>query len=260
MIKFHWIVKDELNVKELKTFIEDLNTIGYESALFVFGPNVSDNLTLVSHVLENNQKINLMFAMRPNSLTAVYASNIISAYEQIAPGRLILNIVAGTYEKHEALFNSNLNSEERKEYAGNFVKQLREYSNVKNFPKIVFSGCSKKTIENTEKYGDTVLAHLGDYVNYPETFVNLNKEKMARAWISIGDTKESAKEQLFEFTQDEKVIANTLCGTYESILLQIDHLESLGVTDLLVSEFKGTTKDQVHNLFHKYLNKSLAVR
>jgi alkanesulfonate monooxygenase SsuD/methylene tetrahydromethanopterin reductase-like flavin-dependent oxidoreductase (luciferase family) len=260
MIRFHWIVKDELNVKELKTFIEYLNAIGYESALFVFGPNVSDNLTLVSHVLENNQKINLMFAIRPNSLTAMYASNVISAYEQIAPGRLILNIVAGTYEKHEALFNSNLNSEERKEYAGNFVKQLREYSNTKNFPKIVFSGCSKKTIENTEKYGDTVLAHLSDYVNYPETFVNLNKEKMARAWISIGDTKESAKEKLFEFTQDEKVIANTLCGTYESIILQIDHLESLGVTDLLVSEFKGTTKDQVHNLFHKYLNKSLAVR
>jgi alkanesulfonate monooxygenase SsuD/methylene tetrahydromethanopterin reductase-like flavin-dependent oxidoreductase (luciferase family) len=260
MIKFHWIVKDELNVKELKTFIEDLDTIGYESALFVFGPNVSDNLILVSHVLKDSQKIKLMFAMRPNSLTAKYASNIISAYEQIAPGRLVLNIVAGTYEKDEILFNSNLNIEERKQYAGKFVKQVREYSNVKNFPKIVFSGFSEKTIENTEKHGDTVLAHLGDYVNYPQAFINLNKEKMVRAWISIGDTEKSAKEKLFELTQDEKVIGNTLCGTYESILLEIDHLESLGVTDILVSEFKGTTKDQVHNLFHKYLSKSLVAK
>ena len=251
-MRMHWMVRDKPNQKDLKLLIERIDKVGYESALFVFGQYVPDNSILVANALGEDQKIKLMFAIRPHAITPMLMANMVSAYEKIAPGRYVFNIVSGTFDD-ETLFDSVASRDERKIYCGEFIQKVRQYVTCKNFPEVAFSGSSDITINNVIKYGDMIVLHMADYLRNIERIKPIPKKKMARAWILVAETDELATEILEKFIEEEKEREQVILGSFETVVKKIEELESYGVTDLLISNFKGIAQEDVHQMVIRYL-------
>lgn len=247
------MVRDKPNQKDLRLLIDRIDKVGYESALFVFGQYVPDNLILVANALGEDQKIKLMFATRPHAITPMLMANMVSAYEKIAPGRYVFNIVSGTFDD-ETLFDSTASREERKIYCGEFIQKVKQYATCQNFPEVAFSGSSDITINNVINYGDMIVLHMADYLRNVSRLKDIPKKRMARAWILVAETDEIAKEILEANIDEDKQREQVIVGSEETIIKQIEYLESIGVTDLLISNFNGVSQEDVHSFVIKYLS------
>jgi alkanesulfonate monooxygenase SsuD/methylene tetrahydromethanopterin reductase-like flavin-dependent oxidoreductase (luciferase family) len=239
---------------ELRDLISRIDKVGYESILFVYGQYVPDTATLVANALQNDQKVKLMFATRPHAVTPMHLANVVSAYEKIAPGRYVFNLVAGTAE-NEHLFESSATPDERKKYAAEFIQKVKEYVTCQNFPTVAFSGSSDITIDNVINHGDIIVLHMADYLRNIDRLKNIKQRKMIRAWILVKETDEAAEKELEEYLEEDKEREQVIRGSAETVMNRLDELEEIGVTDILISHFKSSSEEEVHDFVTKYLNR-----
>lgn len=254
MIKPHWMVRHRPNPDDLKVLISRIDEVGYDSILFVYGQYVPDTSILVANALQKDQKVKLMFATRPHAMTPMHLANVVSAYEKIAPGRYVFNLVAGTYDD-ESLFDSTATTDERKIYAGKFIEKVKEYVTCNNFPTVAFSGSSDITINNVVEHGDMIILHMADYLRNIDRLKDIKQRKMIRAWILVKETDEDAEKELEEYLEEDKEREQVIRGSAETVMNRLDELEQSGVTDILISHFKSSSEEEVHNFITKYLNR-----
>ncbi len=173
-MKVHWMSNTSDNTVEgIRKFSKELDEIGYYSVLLTYDSKDPDRWIKAAHVLDTEQKIKYMPAIRTYSMSPEYCVMMSRAFNEIQKNRLMLNIIPGNLTPGENSINNTIylsekiNSREKiLEYTDEWVKKFTELYTYRDRPELGVSGHSKKSVEIAKKYADyhlTAYNHLQDF-------------------------------------------------------------------------------------------------
>jgi alkanesulfonate monooxygenase SsuD/methylene tetrahydromethanopterin reductase-like flavin-dependent oxidoreductase (luciferase family) len=242
----------------LKKIFNDLNSFGYDSALTVYHSTIPDYWIRISNILDLNNKIKHMVAIRPYAISPEYCAMMCEAFNIIQSNRLILNVVAGDLHKDETSIDDVLEIndlirtyEDRVLYTKKWLNKFVNLKTLKNKPEIIVSGTSNQSIENANMYADGHLCVFDNYFNniYPRVHT---KKKMISCVVIIRDSAQEAEEFLNNnLTGSAK--SSALYGTEDEVLDRVAYLQNLGVTDIMISQApKDMEPDKIHKMVKRF--------
>jgi len=254
-MKFHWLQRHSKSPSELKNTLIKINEVGYESVLVTFNTGTLDPFTKCANAFIPNQKVKFMVAIRPYALTPAYLLMILKTFEKISKDCIVLNIVPGTEDKEQFIFEEGTSLHERKVYAGKFVEKMKIINDKHKFlnndmPKIFFSGGSDENISNAVKYGDGLIYLLKDHLTSPERFNTLKGTHMINLFVIICETENEAK-KIYDKV-DGPLVGSSIYGTKEQVKEKLLELKDFEV--LISSPGIYDCDDAIHDLI-KEINK-----
>jgi alkanesulfonate monooxygenase SsuD/methylene tetrahydromethanopterin reductase-like flavin-dependent oxidoreductase (luciferase family) len=174
---------------------------------------------------------------------------ILKTFEKISKDSIVLNIVPGTADKEQFIFEEGTSLHERKVYAGKFVEKMKNINDKHKFltndmPKIFFSGGSDENISNAVKYGDGLIYLLKDHLTSPEKFNILKGTHMINLFVIICETENEAK-KIYDKV-DGPLVGSSIYGTKEQVKEKLLELKDFEV--LLSSPGIYDCDDAIHDL------------
>jgi alkanesulfonate monooxygenase SsuD/methylene tetrahydromethanopterin reductase-like flavin-dependent oxidoreductase (luciferase family) len=257
MIRFHYMAtSDDLSPDGLSKLSDELDSYGYYSVLLTYDPMVSDNLIKVANILNKNHKIKYMPAIRTYSMSPEYFGMVCRAFDEIQENRLMVNIISGnmnvneTYLEDIVAISSFIRShEQRIYYTEEWVQKFLSLKFMSNYPEIVMSGHSDKTIEiaNNNK-----IMHVASWFNYKDFNTKerykSNYKQMVNFAAVVRDSMEEAQSFIDNLNHNNAELW-TIYGTKETLYNHILELYNEGVHDVQISTFnEDTEKHKVHQL------------
>lgn len=240
-MRYNWFARlDDTSVEGMKNLSDELNNYNYYSSLFTYHSYESDAFIKAAHVINKNHKFKYMIAIRPYAISPEYLVMMINAFEEIHKNRLMINIVCGlglldvenTLEnmivKKENFDNHNY----RQEYTRKFMKKIKEMLPKDSTVEFVISAAQDYDIETSNMYADGNIMFYSDFIKNCDKITN--KINMVALMPIIRDTHQEAKDQYNAMTKKD-IQEDTIYGTEDEIIEQIDLLEKLGATDVMVN-------------------------
>ena len=225
---------EDPRVDNLRKLLSTLDDSRYYSILYVYHSTDPSNWIRAAHVLDKNQKIKHMIAIRPYAISPEYFVMMYDAFDEIAKDKIMFNIVPGRVDREDIITNSlyigDLIDDTRKRIAYS-DKWLEKVLAIKKIPEIVISGMADDSLALAKKYGDYSAFTLDLYDNDRER-ANFDIKKMALVNFLIRDTNKQAEDEMKNV--EKHVKERTFYGTKEHILERIKELEASGITDIMV--------------------------
>lgn len=219
---------EESNYKNNYTIDEIFDRVskyGYKYILLANQTYKQDPFILASYLASKYDNLIFIVAVRPYNINPRYLSMIISTFQELYGDRLIINLVAGTFDDEEILFTGNNSGiENRKNQLIEIAKIIKQETKIK--PKIIFGGSSQKTIDATNLYGDAILMKINDYLSN----MHIEKEIILRVFLS----NQNGKEDHF------------ITGSNKEICNKIKMFKDTGISHILISW--DDVDDQLDNL------------
>lgn len=239
IMKFHWMVKDNLKPYALSALINQIDPVGYESMLLTFHSDEPDYIIRAANVASPFTKTKFMFAVRPYAMSSRYLAMMCKAFDDIRKNSVCINIVAGTFDQDAAKFDVFNAIEDRKLQAADFAQRLGEHfaEFVIKAP-VYFSGSSDTTVNSANMYGDGIINLVSNIRDDSHIKV------IARCWILIRDTDRAAAEAYDKL--EGRMKENCIYGTNESVY---NKLLKLPAQEFLVSP--ANTEDEIIHNFVK---------
>jgi alkanesulfonate monooxygenase SsuD/methylene tetrahydromethanopterin reductase-like flavin-dependent oxidoreductase (luciferase family) len=236
------MVKEDMLPSRMYTFMQNLDDVGYESALLVFNSDRPDKFIKAANSIDSSSKIKFMIAIRPYAISSRYLTMQCAGFNQIKKDSLILNIIAGTFDHDAAKFDVYNSVDDRKIESAEFVVSLRQHmSELNDKTPIYFSGSSDITLQNANAHGDGIINLLSSLREDAEVNV------IARCWILIRDTDSEAK-KAYDYL-DERTKMNCIYGTENTVF---NKLKNIPADEFMISS--ASTPDQrVHNFIKSVL-------
>lgn len=254
-MRIHYMTDSTQHLDKLS---QDIDDAGYYSMLLVYHSTQPDAWIKCANALNKKHKFKYMIAMRTYAVSPEYFSMMCNSFNELAPNRIMFNIVAGDLHKDESsvedsLFINDLinTTEKRVEYTHNWIKKVKSINKIKNFPEIVMSGFSEKTLDSAAEFADYSLCMIDTYKEHIDRY-SRNKNKMVSAQIVIRDSYAEAKEFVDTNIKEKNKLAWTIFGSEKEILKEFEYLESIGVTDIML---RVNNLDNKVNILHKFVKK-----
>ncbi len=255
-MNFHWFNQEaENDIDYLKELSIKLDNCGYKSVLLVFYSKASDNWIKAARIVDPNKNLKYMIAIRPYIISPTYCAMMINGFNDIAPNKLVLNIVSGQIldaedEPDPVIGNiENIStSEDRKQYLIKFLDKLMGLEILHKKPNIVVGTRDQFVTDEISKHAEMSLCMYDDYNN-----LNLNSfdKRMVAVQILIRNSLEEA-EKLLDQDQDIRQKYCTFYGTKEMVIEQIKNAQKMGITDLLISPYSlDENIDSIHELVYE---------
>jgi hypothetical protein len=257
-MRYHWMIRHEDNSPDsLKKVFQELNSYGYYSCMLTYHSKKNDMFIKLARSVDPEIKLKYIIAMRTYAISPEYLAMMINGFNEIAKDKLIFNIVSGDIHKDETsiedLVDSSylLSSQDRVSYTGKWLEKFVNIDIIKNnLPKMFMSGTSEKTFNHCERFNGGTLTMV-DYFLENIDFFSKFKTKCVSLQICIRDTDEEA-----EKIKNEKYSGNQLKWCYyyseNTLIKKIKELESLGVTDLMIT---GLQDDPELYRVHQFVKK-----
>lgn len=152
--------------------------LGFEAALIPTGPWCQDAWVASAMLTAVSERLKFLVALRPDAVVPYVAAQMTSTYVNLAPGRLMLNVVTGGEDHDQRMYGDFLGKEERYArcdefltivkalWAGETVDFTGQYLSVEDstlqnlpreIPEIYFAGSSAAGIEVAAKHADVYL-------------------------------------------------------------------------------------------------------
>lgn len=229
----------DTSVAHLTNVSNIVDEFGYESILLVYHSKLDDNWIKAARVLDLNHKFKYMPAIRTYAISPEYCAMIAKAFYNIAPNRLMLNIVSGDLHKDESsiddlIWNGNQldTPEKRLKYTDEWMSKFIDLSNG-TVSEIVMGGHSNETKKMAEKYNAVHLAMLNMHKqSYSDPSFIKNTKQMLSISVIINDSAEDIQSMLSRSIGSDQW---TIYGNKDSVKLQIRDLKDLGATDVIIS-------------------------
>ena len=242
-MRYNWFARlDDTSVEGISSLCKELDDKNYYSFLFTYHAYDSDNWIKAAHTIQKDHKIKYMIAIRPYAISPEYLVMMINAFEEISPNRLMINIICGLGTHEENIIDNLILNKEyfdnyatRQEYTRSFMKKVREILPKDSKVEFVLSALQDYDIETSNMYSDCNVMFYSDFIK------NHNKVKskvnMVAIMPIIRDTHQEAKEQ-YDSMIKKGIQMDTIYGTESEIIDQINNLEKMGATDILVNAHK----------------------
>jgi len=251
----HWFASHEStdNLIKMCKRLEDFN---YDSVLIPFHYEYGDPFIKTSILLNETNKLNYLIAFPPYLISPEYCSMIIKSINEAYPERkIMLNIINTSRNIKTNIFKIDKTEEEVRLLSREFSQKLK--NNIEC--NISFSGNSEVTIDNVLLLGEMQISHF-ENINKKqiEKVTGSGKRVMVQVFIVARKSKKDATEwydstlkRIKENSDDtifiNRVVKNSIIGSYEEVKNAIEGLEKNGITDLLVSDIHWThDEENVH--------------
>jgi hypothetical protein len=249
-LQYHFFANSWTNPspKEILDRVSFLNDHGYESVLLTYQSSNEDYFLKAAHILQKNEKIKFMIALRPTALSPEYCAMQCAAFDSIDQNRLLLNIVSGHIAPHEntkGILNPKVfdSGDSVMEYTKSFVEAL---SGLPMFAdssaRLVVSGSNPVSVSLAQKHADYLAIGYDDFNNNGPDYFNINKKLIVAFTAMIVDND-----------NDSVSHPRIISMTETKMLEKMQELESLGVTDVLVSDRESKKQD---SRFHNFVKQN----
>jgi hypothetical protein len=265
-VRVHWFanhIPNDVEVEDLRGFISFLNSCGYESVLFTYYNVMADMFIKLSHVLNKEEKIKFMIAIRTRAISPEYLSMLAYGFSQIQRDRLMFNILHGSLSpeettegiiEHDKVFSSKIGIFNHTEA---FLDRLKK--NVlfkKSGAKVLVSAGSSETAGLSEKYADYMIT----------TFEMLKREHISKSKqkkiVVIDLVLEEPGENSFKFYSGVYPYdIDALKVLYpEDFLKFLKDLKKMGIEDVMLSGLREDPKqDRIHEFVKNNLDAIIAI-
>ena len=260
-MKIHYMLRSEVfNAKELKSFSSRLEDSGYYSVLLTFHSRASDYLIKSAAALIPGDKLKYMIALRPYHISPQFCAMMTEGYNEIDPGRLVFNWVAGDFDSRSDepiqvdVFGESEpidNIIKRTTFLRKFVEDYNSFDIVSTKPEMVFSGFSEYTLETARMFNGTSLCMIDDYRKNIEKFEGI-KNKM----VYVNPIILESKKKIEEYKQtlhsiNPRSLDTTIVGDKDTVKQKIIDLKNEGITDALLDtnrpDFFGMDNEESKN-------------
>jgi alkanesulfonate monooxygenase SsuD/methylene tetrahydromethanopterin reductase-like flavin-dependent oxidoreductase (luciferase family) len=229
----------QASVDQLKNISNIVDEFGYESMLLVYHSKIDDNWIKAARVLNTDHKFKYMPAIRTYAITPEYCAMMCKAFYEIAPDRLMLNIVSGDLHKDETSIedliwiNDKLDTpEKRLKYTDEWLLKFIKLAG-NTVSEIVMGGHSNETKLMAEKYKATHLSMLDMHkLLYDGPGFIKNTKQMLSLSIIINDSPSEINKLLSKGVGTDQW---TIYGDKTSVRIQLEALAETGATDILIS-------------------------
>ena len=247
MVTYHWMNRADaaLSIITMKRMFAHKEKFGYDSILLTSKGSNSDNWIKSAHIVDPTKKIKFMIAVRPYQQTAQIVNQMAAAFAEIAPHRLMLNVVSGEMGGNEIGLipegsyevNTDITTPlGRLEFIPEWMERLSKTYVMGRKPIILLGTRNKEVILKAAKYADIGLVMLDDFLADPDLFLSNYKRVMVSAQIVIRNTYEEAHDELENsFSTHIRIKRWAIYGGREDIKKKLLELEAMGVTDILLS-------------------------
>jgi len=247
MVTYHWMNRADaaLSIITMKRMFAHKEKFGYDSILLTSKGSNSDNWIKAAHIVDPSKKIKFMIAVRPYQQTAQIVNQMAAAFAEIAPHRLMLNVVSGEMGGTEIGLipegsyevNTDITTPlGRLEFIPEWMERLSKTYVMGRKPIILLGTRNKEVILKAAKYADIGLVMLDDFLADPDLFLSNYKRVMVSAQIVIRNTYEEAHYELENsFSTHIRIKRWAIYGGREDIKKKLLELEAMGVTDILLS-------------------------
>ena len=247
MVTYHWMNRADaaLSISTMKRMFIHKEKFGYDSILLTSKGSNSDNWIKSAHIVDPSKKIKYMIAVRPYQQTAQIVNQMAAAFAEIAPHRLMLNVVSGEMGGNEIGIipegsyevNTDITTPlGRLEFIPEWMERLSKTYAMGRKPIILLGTRNKDVILKAAKYADIGLVMLDDFLQDPDLFLSNYKRVMVSAQIVLRDTYEQAHHELeTSFSTHVRIKRWAIYGSKEDIKKKLLELEAMGVTDILLS-------------------------
>lgn len=242
MFNFHWLARENYSIQDIKNLSNELDFYNYDSVLFTYHSNTSDNFIKIANAIDKKNKIKYMIAIRPHTVSPEYLKMQCEAFNEIDQNRLIINFVAGNIQPDENVPEYDIN--QRRIILNNFLKEFTE--SKWNMPLIAVSGSSDLILKSAKNYADFLILELSAYLTKEISKKYINKTIITIP-ISVKDNKNNIN------FNDQNNIINGISmdyyGTEKEIIKKILNLKTIGITDIMIAaEFNEPQKNKIHNI------------
>lgn len=252
---------DENSIEHLSMLSEKLEKSGYHSILFVYHSKENDFLTKSVRIMSATQKIKYMIAVRTYAISPEYLSMICRSINEIAPNKIMLNIVSGDLHEEETSVSDIVDivdlidsQDKRIDYTDRWMSK---FINMKQDIDIVMGGHSEKTISIANKYKAIPLAMVDKYLASGAA----NSE---RQMVCLGAVITKTEDDAENFRQNNMTIYETskyIYGTKENFKSKIKYLEKKGVTDVLIHGHPMDNKiNDIHDTIREMMEEQNGVK
>ena len=247
MVTYHWMNRSDkaLSISTMKRMFIHKEKFGYDSILLTSKGSNSDNWIKSAHIVDPSKKIKYMIAVRPYQQSAQIVNQMSAAFAEIAPNRLMLNVVSGEMGGNEIGIipegsyevNTDITTPlGRLEFIPEWMERLSKTYVMGRKPIILLGTRNKEVILKAAKYADIGLVMLDDFLADPDLFLSNYKRVMVSAQIVIRNTYEEAHYELENsFSTHIRIKRWAIYGGREDIKKKLLELEAMGVTDILLS-------------------------
>lgn len=247
MVTFHWMNRADaaLNLIMMKRMFSYKERYGYDSILLTSKGSNSDNWIKSAHIVDPTKKIKYMIAVRPYQQTAQIVNQMAAAFAEIAPHRLMLNVVSGEMGGNEIGLipegsyevNTDITTPlGRLEFIPEWMERLSKTYVMGRKPIILLGTRNRDVILKAAKYADIGLVMLDDFMADPDLFLSNYKRVMVSAQVVIRNTYQEAHDELENsFSTHIRIKRWAIYGSREDIKKKLLALEEMGVTDILLS-------------------------
>ena len=247
MVTYHWMNRADaaLSIFTMKRMFAHKEKFGYDSILLTSKGSNSDNWIKAAHIVDPSKKIKFMIAVRPYQQTAQIVNQMAAAFAEIAPHRLMLNVVSGEMGGNEIGLipegsyevNTDITTPlGRLEFIPEWMERLSKTYTMGRKPIILLGTRNRDVILKAAKYADIGLVMLDDFLADPELFLSNYKRVMVSAQIVIRNTYQEAHDELENsFSTHIRIKRWAIYGSREDIKKKLFELEQMGVTDILLS-------------------------
>jgi alkanesulfonate monooxygenase SsuD/methylene tetrahydromethanopterin reductase-like flavin-dependent oxidoreductase (luciferase family) len=241
-----------LSISTMKRMFINKEKFGYDSILLTSKGSNSDNWIKSAHIVDPSKKIKYMIAVRPYQQSAQIVNQMAAAFAEIAPHRLMLNVVSGEMGGTEIGIAPEGSYEVdtdistplgRLEFIPEWMERLSKTYVMGRKPIILLGTRNKDVILKAAKYADIGLVMLDDFLQDPDLFLSNYKRVMVSAQIVLRDTYEQAHHELeTSFSTHVRIKRWAIYGDKENIKKKLLELEAMGVTDILLSNGTDVVK------------------
>lgn len=271
MIRKHWIVRyrPPETPESIKDVYSEINQYNYESVLLTVSSLLGDMWTKSATAVDKSHKFKYMIAIRPYLFSPQYLAMLISSFNQISNNKLIINLVQGNIGTNED-FNGIIGSKEmkldtaegRRAYSTEFIDKLFKVKMFEPFemPEILVSGSSDDSIHLAKKTSNIIALYYESFIENPKKFSSLNFNKIfIFLSVLIRETDEEAEREVSEMPLWQRAqFGSPIYGSKETIKQKILELESLGVTDILFSQFNQYQETKpIHEFLEELSNNQI---
>lgn len=247
MVTYHWMNRADaaLSISLMKRMFIHKEKFGYDSILLTSKGSNSDNWIKSAHIVDPSKKIKYMIAVRPYQQTAQIVNQMAAAFAEIAPHRLMLNVVSGEMGGNEIGIipegsyevNTDITTPlGRLEFIPEWMERLSKTYSMGRKPIVLLGTRNKEVILKAAKYADIGLVMLDDFLQDPDLFLSNYKRVMVSAQIVLRETYEQAHDELENsFSTHVRIKRWAIYGSKEDVKKKLLELEAMGVTDILLS-------------------------
>ncbi|MEO8541284.1 MAG: LLM class flavin-dependent oxidoreductase [bacterium] len=106
---------------------------GFVSVLIPVGDGCEDAWVVGSVIAGQTERLKMLVAVRPGFVAPVVAAKMVSTFDQLLPGRLLVNVVTGGFPSELAADGDFTPHDERYERTGEFIEVMKKYWTERKF-------------------------------------------------------------------------------------------------------------------------------